>query len=105
MKYLIHSMVLTALLGAAPTLAIAAPAAAAQAATADAEITAKVKSQLDANADLKGTDITVTTTTGVVTLTGVVPSVLVRAKVGELVKATPGVSKVNNKLALDKTKK
>lgn len=105
MKYLIHSMVLTALLGAMPALATAAPAAAAQAATSDADITAKVKSQIDATADLKGADITVATTTGVVTLTGVVPSVLARAKVGELVKATPGVSKVNNKLALDKARK
>ena len=104
MKYLVHSMVLSALLGAAP-LATAAPAAAAQAATAtDADITTKVKTQIDATAEFKGSDITVATTSGVVTLTGVVPTPLVRAKVGEVAVGTQGVSKVNNKLTLEKKK-
>ena len=102
MKYLIHTVMLSALLAGAPVAAIAAPAASAQAASSDADITAKVKAQIDAQSELKGMEVLVITESGVVTLTGVVPSALVRAKIGELTKSTDGVSKVNNKLALAK---
>lgn len=102
MKNLVHTFVLAALLGAAPSLAIVAPAAAAQAASSDADITAKVKSALSANAEFKDLASDVTTSGGAVTLNGEVPSPLVRAKVGELTKGTQGVTKVNNKLKLKK---
>jgi hyperosmotically inducible protein len=91
---------LSALLAGAPVVTFAAPPRSAQAAAADADITAKVKAQIDAQSDLKGMEIDVTTDGGVVTLKGVVPSALMRAKVGELTKNTEGVSKVNNKLTL-----
>jgi osmotically-inducible protein OsmY len=91
---------LSALLVGAPVATFAAPPRSAQASAADADITAKVKAQIDAQSDLKGMEIDVTTDAGVVTLKGVVPSALMRAKVGELTKNTEGVSKVNNKLTL-----
>jgi osmotically-inducible protein OsmY len=100
-KSFIRIVALSALLGAAPSLALVSPAAA-QAASADADITAKVKSAIGANAEFKDLAIDVTTVGGTVTLTGEVPSPLVRAKIGELTKGTEGVTKVNNKLALKK---
>jgi osmotically-inducible protein OsmY len=85
---------------------MAAPAAAAQADKAsDDAITAKVKAQIDADPELKGLDIAVTTAQNVVTLKGEVPSALMRAKAGELVKKAAGGSKINNKLTLAKAKK
>lgn len=106
MKYFVHATILTATLFALP-LSMPQPAAAAQAvaATNDADITAKIKAQIDAEAELKGSDITVTTTSGLVTLNGSISSPVLRAKVGELTKATPGVTNVNNKIKLSKAKK
>jgi osmotically-inducible protein OsmY len=102
-KYPVHTLLLTALLVGAPVFASAAPAAAAQAAQAsDADLAAKVKAQIDADAEFKDLGVDVTAASGVVTLRGEVPSALVRAKIGELTKATEGVSKVNNRLSLKK---
>jgi osmotically-inducible protein OsmY len=103
-NYFMQTIVLTALLGGVPVVAGAAQAGATQAATAttDAELAAKVKSQIDADAEFKGNDITVTAAGGVVTLKGVVASPLMRAKVGEITRTTAGVTKVNNKLTLAK---
>ena len=102
MKYLVHTVMLSALLAGAPAAAIAAAPRSAQASAADSDITAKVKAQIDAQSELKGMEIDVTTDAGVVTLKGIVPTALLRAKVGELTKNTDGVSKVNNKLTLAK---
>jgi osmotically-inducible protein OsmY len=104
-NHFFHTLALTGLLAGAPLAATAAPVAAAQAAPAAAatdDLAAKVKSQIDANADLKGSDVAVTAEGGVVTLKGVVASPLVRAKIGEVTKSIAGVTKVNNKLTLAK---
>jgi osmotically-inducible protein OsmY len=101
-KFALHILSLTVLLAGVPALAV--PAAAAQAAATDADVAAKVKGQIDASAEFKDLGVTVAAAGGVVTLQGVVPSPLVRAKIGELAKGTEGVSKVNNKLTLEKKK-
>jgi osmotically-inducible protein OsmY len=99
-KFALHILSLTVLLAGMP--AVAVPAAAAQAAATD--VAARVKAQIDANAEFKDLGVTVAAAGDVVTLQGVVPSPLVRAKIGELAKGTEGVSKVNNKLTLEKKK-
>lgn len=100
MKYLVHSLALTALLAGAPVMATAAPAAAAQAAETD--LAAKVKAAIDANPEFQGTNVTVTAAGADVTLNGEVDTVLLRAKIGEVAKGTEGVSKVSNKIKLKK---
>lgn len=103
MRYVVYTVALSALLVGAPLAASAAPANAAQAASAsDSDITARVKSQIDAQSDFKGMEVEVSTAQGVVTLKGVAPSPLARAKVGELTKSTEGVTKVINKMTLSK---
>ena len=57
----------------------------------DAWITSKVKTQLLADDQVKGTQINVDTDGNVVTLTGTAPSAEARAKAIELAKATRGV--------------
>ena len=57
----------------------------------DAWITSKVKAQLLADDQVKGTQINVDTKGNVVTLTGTAPSAEARAKAIELAKATRGV--------------
>ena len=76
--------------------------AAAQSASASA-VAAKVKAKLDAEPDLKNHTITVSESKGTVTLEGEAPSVLARAKAGELAMNTEGVKKVNNKVKIAKT--
>jgi osmotically-inducible protein OsmY len=98
-KYLVHTLALTALLAGAPLFATAAPAAA-QAAQTD--LAAKVKSAIDANPEFQGANVTVTAAGADVTLTGEVDTVLLRAKIGEAAKNTEGVSKVSNKIKLKK---
>ena len=68
------------------------------------DLAAKVKAALEAEPGLGGSSdgVTVNATGGVVTLEGTVPSVQVRAKVGELVLKVEGVTKLNNKLKLAK---
>ena len=60
----------------------------------DAWITSKVKTQLLADADVKGTQITVETKGNVVTLGGTAETAAARAKAIEIATATKGVSKV-----------
>lgn len=76
---------------------------AASAAQAD-DVAAKVKAALKADSDLTSVAdaINVTGAGGVVTLEGSVPSVQVRAKIGELVLKVEGVTKLVNKLKLAK---
>lgn len=77
--------------------------AASSAAQAD-DVAGKVKAALKADSDLSSVAdaINVTGAAGVVTLEGTVPSVQVRAKVGELVLKVEGVTKLVNKLKLAK---
>jgi osmotically-inducible protein OsmY len=82
---------------AAPVLSPAAQTASASA------VAAKVKAKLDAEPDLKNHSITVTESKGTVTLEGEAPSVLGRAKAGEIATNTEGVKKVNNKVKVAKT--
>ena len=60
----------------------------------DAWITSKVKTQLLADAEVKGTQITVETQANVVTLGGPAETAAARAKAIEIAQATKGVSKV-----------
>ena len=60
----------------------------------DAWITSKVKTQLLADADVKGTQITVETKGNVVTLTGTAETAAARAKAIELASGTTGVRSV-----------
>ncbi len=60
----------------------------------DAWITSKVKTQLLADAAVKGTMINVDTQANVVTLTGTAPSTAARAKAIEIAAATKGVKTV-----------
>jgi osmotically-inducible protein OsmY len=85
--------------GARNPLAFAAMPVAAQAAT---DLATKVKARLDAEPELKNNTITVTASGTTVTLDGEAPSVLARAKAGELALNTDGVKKVNNKLKVAK---
>jgi len=61
----------------------------------DAWITSKVKTQLLADADIKGTTITVETQANVVTLGGTAGTAAARAKAIEIATATNGVTQVN----------
>jgi osmotically-inducible protein OsmY len=61
----------------------------------DAWITTKVKSQLLADADVKGLDINVSTKDGVVTLAGKVPTAAIRDKAISLTQSVKGVKKVD----------
>lgn len=77
--------------------------AASAAAQAD-DVAAKVKAALKADSELGSTAdaITVTGAGGVVTIEGTVPTVQVRAKIGEFVQKVDGVTKLVNKLKLAK---
>lgn len=68
------------------------------------DVAAKVKAALKADADLGAASeaVTVTGAGGVITLEGTVPSVQVRAKLGEFVMKVDGVTKLVNKLKLAK---
>ena len=61
----------------------------------DAWITSKVKTQLLADADVKGTQITVETKANVVTLGGTADTAAARAKAIEIATATKGVARVD----------
>jgi osmotically-inducible protein OsmY len=62
-----------------------------KATVSDGAVTAKIKTQLLANTDLRSADIKVSTTTGVVTLTGTVSSHELRALAVDLARHTGGV--------------
>lgn len=68
------------------------------------DVAARVKAALKADADLSGPSeaVTVTGAGGVVTLEGTVPTVQVRAKIGEVVLKVEGVTRLVNKLKLAK---
>lgn len=68
------------------------------------EVAAKVKEALKADPALNGAGeaVTVTAAGGVVTLEGTVPTVQVRAKIGEAALKVEGVDKLVNKLKLPK---
>jgi osmotically-inducible protein OsmY len=66
----------------------------------DTSITAKVKERLHRDEATKGQDIHVSTTAGVVTLKGNVPSRATVARAKELTEDTNGVKSVNNELAV-----
>jgi len=64
----------------------------------DDAITNSVKRQLLADGDLRRLDLSVTTSNGVVTLAGIVPSNDTRREAVDLARHTPGVAKVNDQL-------
>ena len=64
----------------------------------DDAITNSVKRQLLADNDLRRLDLSVTTSNGVVTLAGIVPSNDMRREAVDLARHTPGVARVNDQL-------
>lgn len=66
----------------------------------DTSITAKVKESLHKDEATKNQDIHVSTTAGVVTLKGIVPSQATATRAKELTEGTKGVKSVNNELAV-----
>ena len=66
----------------------------------DATITAKLKTALIAEPDLKGMSIDVDTSANVVTLNGTVATDSARKRAGELARATEGVKEVHNNLTV-----
>ena len=66
----------------------------------DTSITAKVKESLHKDEATKDQDIHVSTTAGVVTLKGNVPSQATATRARELAEGTKGVKSVNNELAV-----
>ncbi len=68
------------------------------AAVSDTGITAKVKSKLMGDKRLKKSDISVTTTNGVVTLEGTATNSTAKSTAGQLAKSVKGVKSVDNNL-------
>lgn len=68
------------------------------AAISDTDITAKVKLKLTGEKGLKGSDVDVTTTNGVVTLTGTAASSSAKTEAEDLTKQVKGVKDVDNEL-------
>jgi osmotically-inducible protein OsmY len=69
-----------------------------QDAKAAEDLASAVKARLDADPELKGSNLTVTAAANVVTLRGTLASPVVRLKAVEITKATQGVGKVVNKI-------
>ena len=65
-------------------------------------VTAAVKSKILANDNLKGTDITVTTTNNTVRLSGVVNTSAQKKEAEKVAKLVDGVKTVDNKLVVQK---
>jgi osmotically-inducible protein OsmY len=65
----------------------------------DAAITASVKTRLAADDELKALDITVDTSNGVVTMSGVAPTAAAKDRATEIAKVVDGVKDVKNKLS------
>jgi len=65
----------------------------------DAAITAKVKTAIMAEPDLKSTNINVDTKDGIVTLTGTVPSAPLKDRAKEIATSVSGVKSVTDNLA------
>jgi len=72
--------------------------AGAGAAVVDSGVTTRVKSQLLASNDLRNADVAVTTSDGVVTLTGAVASEELRRLAIDLARHTPGVLRVDDQI-------
>lgn len=89
---------------ARPASVVSVPAYAGVMAAQGDDLAAKVKAALKADADIAAVSdaLTVTSAGSVVTLEGTVPTVQLRAKIGELVQKVDGVTKLNNKLKLGK---
>ena len=66
----------------------------------DAKITAQVKAKLYKDADVKGTQVDVTTMKGVVQLSGFVDSQTAKDRAGQIASSIPGVVDVHNDLIL-----
>ena len=66
----------------------------------DASITTAVKTHLMKDSVARGTSIDVSTTDGVVTISGAVPTAADKARIGQLVEKTTGVKSVNNELTV-----
>jgi len=71
----------------------------------DTAITAEVKVKLSKAASLKNANIEVSTTEGVVTLTGTVKSKQAKGAATKIAKAVKGVKSVGNKLTIEKPAK
>lgn len=69
--------------------------------SADAATTAKVKASFGLSKRVRAFDVNVSTTDGVVTLTGQVSSEDVKSLAGEIARDTPGVKEVQNQIAVD----
>lgn len=67
-------------------------------AVTDTALTTKLKGQFVADEALRGSDVSVTTNNGVVTLTGTVPSAAVRQKAVDMARNSDGVMRVDDKL-------
>jgi len=67
---------------------------------ADATITTKIKAAFLAESTIKSLDITVSTTEGVVTLTGAVDSLEASQKAAEIAGVVSNVKQVNNQLVI-----
>jgi osmotically-inducible protein OsmY len=68
--------------------------------TDDKAITAKVKTALLRDKDVKATEVNVTTFRGVVQLSGFIDSPLGKQRAGEIASTVPGVVEVHNDLVL-----
>jgi osmotically-inducible protein OsmY len=69
--------------------------------SADVAATTKVKAALGLSKRVSAYDISVSTTDGVVTLTGLAPSEDVKSLAGEIARDTQGVKQVNNEIQID----
>jgi osmotically-inducible protein OsmY len=73
----------------------------AQPAMSDVTITADIKARLLKIVLLRNAQVTIATTSGVVTLTGMVQSQTAREQAVDAARATPGVVRVDDMLRLD----
>jgi hyperosmotically inducible protein len=69
--------------------------------SADVAATTKVKAAFGLSKRVSAYDINVSTTDGIVTLTGLVPSEDVKSLAGEIARDTQGVRQVNNEIRID----
>ena len=91
---------------AAPTAASpAAPSPVAPAANSDDSLGARIKSQLSADAKVKGGAIDVTAKNGVVLLQGTVPSTAAKQRALTVARGTDGVTQVVDRLSVGKRSK
>jgi hyperosmotically inducible protein len=79
---------------------VAEGANAAQRTIENAALTAKIKSKMALDDTIKGSEISVSTTDGVVTLTGTVHSEAERTRALQLARETAGVTSVKNELVV-----